>query len=138
MEMLGLLLWAASGLGSLASLALHINSYLQLFDASQQLAIALVFGMFVVFAPWLYLVIETAPEHKLIDAFSNVVEGYPSWVQIAAIVLYTYILVSAPVTAMLLDPNQPYVMTRLISGHCLVFYGAPFAELNARVMRRVN
>ena len=131
MEMVGLLLWLVSGGGLLASVVLHINSYLALFGPDQELATLLVIGIFIVGLPLMGLL--RVPPSIGSGFIREMLKRYPRWVQVIVFIGLAYVLLSFTINAVLLDPNDPFVMVRIFSGHSIMFYGL-FFMLSSRLM----
>jgi len=134
MEMLALLLWPIAGLGLVASLVLHVNSYLQLFPPSETATILVMLGIFAVGFPTLEIIPGNTPKHQRLAPLKI----YPLWMHIVGGAVAAYVMVNFVVAGLLLDPDEPYVMVRMMTGHGLIFYGVLFALLHARVWRRVE
>ena len=122
MEMLGLLLWFASGAGLLANIALHINSYLMLFGPAQELAILLAIAIFII-APLLMGLLRRDIGSSWIG---KTLERFPRWALIIWVLGWVYIFLNFGVILAFLDPDEPFVMVRLISGHSMGFYSLFF------------
>ena len=122
MEMLGLVLWFASGAGLLANIVLHITSYLMLFGPAQELAVLLAIGIFIIGLPLMGLL------HRDIGSswIGKMLERLPRWALIIWVLGWVYIFLNFGVILAFLDPDEPFVMVRLISGHSMGFYSLFF------------
>ena len=121
MEMVGLLLWLVSGAGLLASIVLHINSYLMLFDPAEDLAILLMIGMFVITFPLLGLLRQDIRKDR-----GKIFRRYPRWVSVTWVLSWAYIFLNFIVILAFLNPDEPYITVRLFTGHSMGFYGLLF------------
>ena len=131
MEMVGLLLWFTSGAGLLANIALHINSYLMLFGPAQELTVLLAIGIFIIGLPLAGLL--RIPRNIGSSWIGKMLERFPRWALIVWVLGWIYIFLDFAVILAFLNPDEPYIMVRLITGHSIGFYGL-FFVLSSQLM----
>ena len=131
MELVGLLLWLLSGAGLVASVVLHINSYLALFGLAQELQILLEIGIFIVGLPLMGLL---RVRRGIGSGFVwRMLKRYPPWMLVVWVLGYVYIFLDFIVIMAFLNPGEPFITVRLVTGHSMGFYGL-FFMLSSKLM----